>query len=88
MRSLDQDFRELVASRSRDDAAADQLRHAARVLAGSTGSITSITCIARVSVDQAAELRGLARCLASDYGLRVDIDLGDTFAVRFSRFTR
>lgn len=88
MQSLDENFRDLVASRSRDYSAADQLQHAAHLVAGSMDSITAITCIHRARADQVPELSGLARCLASNYGLRVDIEVGDLLAVRFSRFTR
>jgi hypothetical protein len=87
VRSLDQDLGEFLASRSRDSAA-EQLRHAARVVASSPDAITAITCVHRARANQVPELSGLARCLASNYGLRVDIDVGDQLAIRFSRFTR
>jgi hypothetical protein len=87
VRSLDEDLGEFLASRSRDSAG-EQLRHAARVVASSPDAITAITCVHRARANQVPELSGLARCLASNYGLRVDIDVGDQLAIRFSRFTR
>lgn len=85
MRSLDHDFQDLVAVRARNETAADQLRQAARVLATSKGSVTSITCVRRLHAGQALEISGLARCLASAYDLTVEIEVGDPIAIRFSR---
>jgi hypothetical protein len=87
VRSLDEDLGDFLASRSRESAA-DQLRHAARVVAGSPDAISAITCVHRARADQVPELSGLARCLGSNYGLRVDIEVGNQLAIRFSRFTR
>lgn len=87
MESLEEQFSDLLASRWRDTSSA-QLRHAARVVAESEDSITAITCVRRVRADQLPELTGLARCLASNYGLKVEIEIGDELAVRFSRVTR
>jgi hypothetical protein len=84
MRSLVRDFQDVVAAH-RDEAAADQLRHAARVLASSAGSITAITCVRPVKAGQASELSDLARFVALTYGLSVEIESGSPIAIRFSR---
>ena len=87
MRTIDDDFRALVSRHAiLDEAAADQLQHAARALAQmEPWMASSITCMRRVPADQAEAFADLARELANELGLAVRVDAGTPMSVRFSR---
>ena len=86
MSTIDQGFRDLVASRGLDEDAADQLRHAARALARMEPWVaTSITCTRHVPADQLLVFAGLAYRLAAEYGLAVRVEPTTPACVRFSR---
>jgi hypothetical protein len=89
VRSVDEEFRALIAASTLEPDAADQLRTAARALASMPPSHAgAIACTRHIPEWQKAGLTALAWRLATAYGLAVRVELGDSVSVRFSRSQR
>jgi hypothetical protein len=87
VRTIDEEFRALVAVPADDEPGAEQLRSAARALTDLPPALaTSITCVPSIPEEKRGRLSGLARRIAAAHGLAVEVSI-EPFGVRFSRRT-